>query len=140
VAINFFSEDISFKLSDKKKIKNWIKDLIEKYSYRVGDINYIFTSEDKILEINNQYLNHNYFTDIITFPYTDGQIISADIFISIPTVQSNAESFNESFLNELNRVIVHGVLHLIGFNDNTETENKRMREQENHWLSILKSY
>ena len=140
MAINFFSEDISFKLSDKKKIKNWIKDLIEKYSYRVGDINYIFTSEDKILEINNQYLNHNYFTDIITFPYTDGQIISADIFISIPTVQSNAESFNESFLNELNRVIVHGVLHLIGFNDNTETENKRMREQENHWLSILKSY
>jgi rRNA maturation RNase YbeY len=139
VAIKFFTENISFKLSDKKKIKNWIKFVIENYKYSVGEINFIFTSEEQILEINLRYLNHDYYTDIITFPYSEGNLLSADIYISIPTVRTNAQSYNESFSTELNRVMVHGVLHLIGFEDTTESERNNMRTEENQWLNVLNS-
>lgn len=139
MAIKFFTENISFKLSDKKKIKNWIKFVIENYKYSVGDINFIFTSEEQILEINLRYLNHDYYTDIITFPYSEGNLLSADIYISIPTVRTNAQSYNESFSTELNRVMVHGVLHLIGFEDTTESERNNMRTEENQWLNVLNS-
>jgi rRNA maturation RNase YbeY len=134
VAINFFLVDTSFKLSDKKKIKNWLKSIIEYYEFKVGEINYIFTSDSKILEINLQFLNHNYFTDIITFPYSEGKILSADIYISVETVASNAREYKNSFNDELNRVIAHGVLHLVGFNDKTVKQKKQMRSVESFWL------
>lgn len=137
MAINFFSEDITFRVTEKKKIKNWIQSVIEKYKFKVGDVNYIFTSEHRILEINNQYLGHNYFTDIITFPYSEGNKISADIFISIPTVKSNALKYSNSFELELNRVMVHGVLHLVGFNDYTNEEIIEMRKAEDFWINEL---
>lgn len=137
MAINFFSEDIAFRITVKKKIKNWIQTVIENYKYKVGDVSYIFTSEQRILEINNQYLGHNYFTDIITFPYSEGNKISADIFISIPTVKSNALKFSNSFEHELNRVMVHGVLHLVGFNDHTNEEIIEMRKAEDFWINEL---
>lgn len=137
MAINFFSEDITFRVTEKKKIKNWIQSVIEKYKYKVGDVNYIFTSEQRILEINNQFLGHNFFTDIITFPYSEGKKISADIFISIPTVKSNALKYSNSFEHELNRVMVHGVLHLVGFNDYTNEEIIEMRKAEDFWINEL---
>lgn len=137
MAINFFSEDITFRVTEKKKIKNWIQSVIEKYKYKVGDVNYIFTSEQRILEINNQFLGHNFFTDIITFPYSEGKKISADIFISIPTVKSNALKYSNSFEHELNRVMVHGVLHLVGFNDHTHEEVIEMRKAEDFWINEL---
>lgn len=137
MAISFFTEDISFTLKKKREIKKRIKSVIVFHKKTIGEINIIFTSEEKILQINRQFLNHNYFTDIITFPYTEGKLLSADIFICIPTVKSNAKTFNQTFEIELNRVIVHGVLHLLGFNDKTLDEKTEMREQENIWISPL---
>lgn len=103
----------------------------------MGDINYIFTDESTIVEINKSYLNHLYPTDIITFPLADHPTISADIYICIPVIKDNALTYNVSFLNELHRVIMHGVLHLIGYNDSTDEEIKRMRAAEDLWLDHL---
>ena len=139
MAINFFNQDIHFTLNNKRKVKKWIKDIITSHGYKIDTINYIFCSDPKILEINIQYLNHNYYTDIITFPLTEEDIISADIFISVETVKSNAKKFNTNFSDELNRVIIHGVLHLLGFNDYTDEEKHTMRANEDKYLHFLES-
>lgn len=138
MAINFYNQDCNFSLPQKLITKRWIKLIIQNKGYRLGTINYIFCSDKEILKINKQYLNHNYFTDIITFPYTEGDIVSSDIFISIDTVLSNSQKYKQNFNDELNRVIIHGVLHLIGFNDSTSEEKKLMREEEDISLNILK--
>jgi rRNA maturation RNase YbeY len=137
VAINYFNEDIKFNLKNKKLLKNWIKSVITYYGFETGAINFIFCSDQEILRINKEFLNHNYFTDIITFPYTENKKISADIFISIPTVEHNSQNFNQPFSQELNRVMVHGVLHLVGYNDSTEEEKLAMRKLEEFWLSKI---
>ncbi len=139
MAINFFNQDIHFNLKHKRKKKQWIKSIITSYGYKIDTINYIFCSDPKILEINIQYLNHNYYTDIITFPLTENDKISADIFISVDTVKTNAKKYGTDFNNELNRVIIHGVLHLLGFNDYTEEEKQIMRANEDKYLHLLET-
>lgn len=137
--INFFSEDIQFPKFKKMPFKGWIKTIINGFNKKCGDLNFIFCSDDYILSINIKYLNHNYFTDIITFNYNENTTISGDIFISLDTVKANAELYKVDFENELKRVMVHGVLHLIGFNDSTDSEKLEMRNQENIALSQFPS-
>ena len=136
--ISFFNDDIEIPKIPKRKTSKWIKSVAKKYNKRVGDISYIFCSDKKILEINKKYLNHEYFTDIITFDYSKNNIVSGDIFISVDTVRSNAEKFGELFQIELNRVIIHGILHLCEIDDKTKNERLIMENQENEALDMLK--
>ncbi|HEY5507864.1 MAG TPA: rRNA maturation RNase YbeY, partial [Paludibacter sp.] len=115
----------------KQKTNRWIKETAAEYGKKAGDIAYIFCSDERILEVNKQYLQHDYYTDIITFDYSEGQIISGDIFISIDTVKTNAEEFGVSFEQELNRIIIHGILHLCGQDDKTPELRLEMTCKEN---------
>lgn len=137
MAIYFFNQDIEFNLKYKRKLKQWIKSVVTSHRKTVGTVNYIFCSDSEILNINQKYLNHDYFTDIITFPYNEGDFVSADIFISIDTVKSNAHKFNKQFSNELYRVMIHGILHLLGYQDYTNEEKVLMRRKEDTYLDIL---
>ena len=121
----------------RRKLSTWIKQVASGYGRKVGDIAYIFCNDDKILEVNQQYLNHDYYTDIITFDYDEDDTISGDIFISIDTVRSNAEERNIPFLSELHRVIIHGILHLCGINDKGPGEREVMESSENRALALL---
>lgn len=138
MAIYFQSEDIKFPSIKKRTTSNWIKQVAESHNKKIGDISYIFCSDAKIIEVNNQYLQHDYYTDIITFDYSENDTISGDIFISIDTVKSNSEQFNTDYHNELHRVIIHGILHLCGINDKTDNEQKEMTKCENNALALLK--
>ncbi|HZJ73725.1 MAG TPA: rRNA maturation RNase YbeY [Perlabentimonas sp.] len=140
MAIFFHTVDLNFTLPHKRVYKKWISDTIQSAGYKVGDISYIFCSEREILKVNKQYLNHNYYTDIITFPYVENRVISADIYISIPTVRYNAEKYRQTFTQELSRVIIHGILHMIGYNDFTSEEKHKMLEAENRCLNELNSF
>lgn len=115
----------------------WIEKVITSHHRQLGDLTYIFCSDEKILEVNNQYLQHDYYTDIITFDYCEDNIISGDMFISLDTVKSNSAQYDTNYDEELLRVIIHGVLHLCGFGDKTEDEEKEMRELENNALSLI---
>lgn len=137
MSINFFYEDVEDLHLNKVKLKNWIKSVIKEEGSSSGDLSFIFCSDEYLLEINKQYLNHDYFTDIITFDYVDNGLISGDIFISVERVAENAESFKVSFSNELNRIIIHGVLHLLGYKDKASNEKKLMTEKEDYFLSKL---
>lgn len=139
MAIRFNNQDVKFTLKEKRRVANWIKKIANSHSRIVGEISIVFVSDNYILSINNQYLNHNYFTDIITFDYSERNIIGGDIFISIDTVESNSKTFNTSFNNEILRVIAHGVLHLIGFKDKKPVEQKEMRKQEDIALELYYS-
>ncbi len=138
MAITFTSHEIVFNLKNKIKIRNWIKSIIKENKKKDGSIAYIFTSENYILKINNDYLKHNYFTDIITFDYSQNDIVEGDIFISIETVLSNSKKFKTTFEEEILRVIIHGVLHLIGFKDKTSEQKRNMRSLEDKALLSLK--
>ena len=135
-SILFFTEEIDFKLSQEEKILNWIHQIISTENAEVALLNYIFGSDEYILEINKEYLNHDYYTDIITFPLSQSPIES-DIFISIDRVKDNAASFSKSFKSELLRVIAHGLLHLIGYNDKSEEEQQIMRAKENEYIELF---
>ncbi len=139
-SIHFFSEDIDFPNIHKKEVKDWIIRLIQSKKKEAGKLNFIFVSDDKILEVNKQYLNHDYYTDVITFDYCEGKTISGDIFISLDTVKSNASLYKQDFSKELHRVIIHGVLHLIGYQDKTDAEAKEMRTQENLALELYQEH
>ena len=135
--ISFFTEDTKFNLKDKRKLKSWINTICQDYGKKAGDINYILCSDEYILEINKSYLNHDYYTDIITFDQSDTEnTIEGEIYISVDTVASNADDLKINFDVELRRVIIHGVLHLIGFGDKTPGDSKKMRETEN--ISLTK--
>jgi probable rRNA maturation factor len=134
--IRQFSEDIDFKLKGVLANKKWLKGALENEGFTLGEINYIFCSDNYILKINKDYLNHNYFTDIITFNYNEGKKVNADIFISIDTVKSNANSRKIDFYNELHRVMVHGILHLVGYNDKTPTQQIEMTSKEDYYLNL----
>ena len=136
--IVYNNDEIQMPIFPKRKITKWIKLTSLKFNKRVGDISYIFCSDEKILEINNQYLNHNYYTDIITFDYSENNIISGDIFISIDTVKSNSKKYGTKYLNELYRVIIHGILHLCGIDDKNPVQRTVMEEKENSSLLDLK--
>lgn len=114
----------------------WVKRVAATYGKKVGDVAYIFVNDDKILEVNQQYLQHDYYTDIITFDYSEGDVISGDLFISLDTVRTNAEQVGATYEQELNRVIIHGILHLCGINDKGPGEREIMEAAENKALSI----
>jgi probable rRNA maturation factor len=139
MAISYCAEGTAKVPSFKKREMNsWIKTVADAHGKKIGEIAYIFCDDNHILQINKEYLNHDFFTDIITFDYTEGNIISGDIFISLETVQSNAVQFNASYEEELNRVIIHGILHLCGIEDKTPQARKDMEANENQALSLLK--
>lgn len=137
MAIYFFNQDIDFPDINEKKINAWVEKLIASHGKKRGKINFIFTSDAHILKVNQDFLQHDYYTDIITFDYSTPNKLSGDIFISLDTVASNSQKFNQTFSNELNRVIIHGVLHLIGFKDKSEAEASEMRNEENIALKML---
>ncbi len=135
--INFYTEEIEFELSDPKKIDIWIKSTINKEGKLLGNLNFIFCSDHYLHKINVEYLDHDTFTDVITFPYSDVKI-EGDIFISIDRIKENANSFEVPFENELNRVIIHGVLHLLGYGDKNSEDKQQMTLKENFYLRVLK--
>ncbi len=137
--INFFNEDIVRPKLPFWNIKKWIKSTVLSFEYKTGDISVIFCSDKYLLTINQTYLNHDYYTDIITFNYNTEQIISGDIFISVETVKSNAIEFHVTEQDEFLRVIIHGVLHLLGFNDHLDEEIAEMRKRENIALELYRS-
>ncbi|MCR4659603.1 MAG: rRNA maturation RNase YbeY [Bacteroidales bacterium] len=136
MAINFATEDIKFNLPQKLRLKRWITRVIADNGGRVGEVCYLFCSDAHLLTINQTYLDHDTYTDIITFDYVEGNRISGDILISIERVRENAETFNVSFEQELHRVIIHGVLHLLGQGDKTPVEAKQMRSREEQALAL----
>ncbi len=136
MAITFQAENVALPNIKKRATSNWIKVVAEEYGKKAGDISYIFCDDAKILEINQTYLHHDFYTDIITFDYSEGDRISGDIFIGIDTVRSNAEKYGTNFDDELHRVIIHGILHLCGLKDKSEADSKKMREAEDKALSI----
>ena len=121
----------------KRETTEWVKAVTQTYGKKVGEIAYIFCSDEKILEVNRQYLQHDYYTDIITFDYTEGNRIAGDLFISLDTVRTNAEQFNATYDTELHRVIIHGILHLCGINDKGPGEREIMEAAENKALALL---
>ena len=134
--INFFNEEIDLPNLDFLKLKKWIQKIITFYNKKPGIINYIFCSDDYLLEINQKYLQHNYYTDIISFDYCEEEIISGDIYISIDRVNDNASKY-ETKDTELYRVIIHGILHYIGLDDHTVEERKEMRSAEDKAIKML---
>lgn len=136
MAVIYETEGVKMPIIKKRDTTEWIKKVAASYGKRVGDIAYIFCSDEKILEVNRQYLQHDYYTDIITFDYCQGDRISGDLFISIETVQTNSEQFHTSYEEELNRTIIHGILHLCGINDKGPGEREIMEAAENKALSM----
>ncbi len=136
--ILFFSEKIRFRLANPKKTASWVKSVIKKEGAILSSINYIFCSDEYLKEINTQYLGHETFTDIVTFNYNPSEgVLEGEVYISIDRIRENAVTFKSDFPMELHRVIIHGVLHLIGFNDKTKREKSLMREKEDTYLSLL---
>ena len=137
--IQYFCEDIVFPFREKRLTNRWLKQVAEIEGRKVGDLSVIFCSDPYILDVNVRYLGHEYYTDIITFDYCEGNTLSGDLFISIDTVRDNAAFYGASFETELDRVIVHGLLHLIGYEDHTEEDRKTMRAKEDEALRLLAS-
>lgn len=136
MSITYNAENIVFPTIDCDAVSRWIEQVAAKYSKKCGEIGYIFCDDERILEVNRAYLQHDYYTDIITFDYCFGVTISGDIFISIDTVRSNAEQLNVSFDTELHRVIIHGILHLCGIDDKAPGEREIMERCENEALTM----
>lgn len=137
--LNFFFENIE-NLSINENITSWIEYIITHEGKKLGDINYIFCDDEYLLKINQDYLQHDYYTDIITFDYVKGKKISGDIFVSVTRVSENAPLLSKSFDEELHRVIAHGVLHLCGYKDKTEAEIKEMRNKEDFYLNAISEF
>lgn len=137
--IKYFSEGIDFDLKGKLANNRWLRFVAEAEAKRLGDINIIFCSDPYILDVNIKYLGHDYFTDIITFDYVEGNTLSGDLFISVDSVRDNASFYGTEFPVELRRVMVHGLLHLIGYDDHTPEEQKTMRSKEDYYLSLRES-
>lgn len=133
-----FSVETKYSLKSRNQIKQWLKQLIESKGYKLGTLSYILCDDDYLLKINKQYLQHEFYTDIITFDYVENGVINGDIFISVDRVKENAASFGVSEREELMRVFAHGVLHLSGLKDATSEEATQMRKAENESLELLK--
>lgn len=137
--IKYFSEGIDFDLKGKLANNRWLRFVAEAEAKRLGDVNIIFCSDPYILDVNIKYLGHDYFTDIITFDYVEGNTLSGDLFISVDSVRDNASFYGTEFPVELRRVMIHGLLHLIGYDDHTPEEQKTMRSKEDYYLSLRES-
>lgn len=134
----WLTEGVPFPDIDKVRIEQWLIDVAADHDRRVGDLSYIFCNDERIIEVNRQFLNHDYYTDIITFDTTHGRLISGDMFISLDTVASNTEAVGSDYDTELHRVIVHGVLHLCGINDKGPGEREIMEAHEERALAMLR--
>lgn len=136
-SITFQNEGINFTLKNKQAIRNWIAQVAQNEGCKTGAINYIFCSDEHLLSVNKQYLNHDYYTDIITFDYTEDKRLAGDIFISVDRVADNAQTYKTTFERELYRVLIHGVLHLAGYKDKSKADEKLMRKKEDEALSLV---
>ncbi len=134
--ISYYFEDTDFIFKGKTLNNKWLKLVAESEIRKIGDISIIFCSDNYILDVNQKYLNHDYFTDIITFDYCEGDKLSGDLFISVDSVMENSVEYGTEFKDELNRVIVHGILHLIGYDDHNKKDVELMRKKENYYLSL----
>ena len=137
--ITFNTEGIEMPKINQRIVREWVRQIASDYGRLVGDINYIFTDDQGILDINRKFLNHDYYTDIITFDYSRRKLISGDLYISLDTVETNADVVGAQYIDELYRVIIHGVLHLCGINDKGPGEREIMEDNENKALEKLKS-
>ena len=135
-----FAFQTNCSLKKRTILKQWIKAIVENNKKEIGEISYIFCSDEQLLEINKEFLNHDYYTDIITFDYSETDVVSGDLFISIERIKDNAKTLKTSYQEELHRVIIHGVLHLLGYKDKTEEESENMRKLEDECLLILSTY
>jgi len=136
--ITYNNENIAFPKIRRRETSAWIKQVALAHGYKIGDVGYLFCDDAKILEINNEYLGHDYYTDIITFDYDEGKTINGDIVISLDTVRYNAEKYKKDYDEELHRVIIHGILHLCGINDKGPGEREIMEQEENKALALWK--
>ncbi len=136
--ISFQSESVEFELDDPSVISDWIQQVITDEHCRLVQVTFVFVSDEYLLDLNQEYLQHDTYTDIITFPYARPPEIEGDIYISIDRVRDNAENLGESFATELHRVLIHGILHLCGYSDKTEAEARQMREKEDEKLRLLR--
>lgn len=137
MGIQYFNEDVPLPKLKKRKSTNWIKETIHAEEKRVGDISFIFCSDNYLLEVNRTYLDHDYFTDIITFDYVEGTRINGDIFISVDRVRENSVEFKTTFEDEMNRILIHGILHLLGYKDKNKKDKLLMTEKEDLYLKLL---
>ena len=134
--IAYYTQDTDFVFKGKQFNNKWLKMVAESEIKRIGDISIIFCSDNYILDVNMKYLQHDYFTDVITFDYCEGDKLSGDLFISVDTVRENAKLYNTDFNDELNRVMVHGILHLIGYDDHSQKDKQLIRKKEDYYLSF----
>ena len=139
MSVLYHNESIELPAIDPTQTTDWIKTIAAQYGYQVGDINYIFCSDEVILRVNREFLQHDYYTDIITFDYSTSKSIAGDIYISLETVATNAQQFDTPYLQELHRVIIHGILHLCGLDDATPEEESNMRAAEERALAQLEN-
>lgn len=137
MSIKYFSEDVSFPEPKKRRTTDWIKSIIGAEGKKCGSISFIFCSDEYLLEMNKKYLNHDYYTDIITFDDVEGDLINGDIFISVDRILENSNVFNTTFENELCRILAHGVLHLLGYKDKNAKDKKVMKFKEDYYLKLL---
>lgn len=137
--ITFCAQQTEMPALDKRMIERWIRAVAAGYGFSVGNLNYIFCSDERELEVNREFLGHDYYTDVITFDYSTPTTISGDIFISLDTVRSNAEEANTTFLDELHRIIIHGALHLTGQGDKTPETKAKMTQKEEQAIKLLKT-
>ncbi|MCX6269219.1 MAG: rRNA maturation RNase YbeY [Bacteroidetes bacterium] len=139
VEIRFFSEQIAYVIKNKSELRRWIEDVVKSEGQTAGSLNFILCTDDYLYELNYKYLKHKSLTDILTFNYNnESEYISGDIYISFPRIRENAHHYKQKIENELHRVMIHGVLHLIGYNDSTKQEKSQMTEKENFYLQTLK--
>lgn len=135
--ISFLTEQTTMPDIDQRRVARWVRAVAAHYGFSVGELHYIFCSDERELEVNRQFLQHDYYTDVITFDYSTPTTISGDIFISLDTVRSNAEEVGVDFIDELHRIIIHGALHLTGQGDKTPETKAQMTAKEEHALNLL---
>ena len=135
--ITYNADGVKMPKIKRKDTTAWIKAVAQSYGKKVGEVGYMFVNDEKILEINNEYLGHDYYTDVITFDYDEDDVVNGDIVISLDTVRTNAELFDKAFEDELYRVIIHGILHLCGLNDKGPGEREIMEKAENKALEMI---
>jgi len=137
--ISFHSEEIDFEFENESTIAGWLSFCVRDFDFTLGELSYIFCSDEYLHQMNVKYLNHDTYTDIITFDYTEEKQVNGDLFISIDRVRENASKYQVTFQKELNRVMVHGLLHLMGFKDKSDADADLMRKKEDYCLTLLKN-